>query len=215
MKSQTRPTWLLTRTQKSFPSPFAEVPCWCQPWGSRGQVRSALGEGLVDSRISALGNGGKVSSGWQGPPKTQGAGGDRSTEGVHSGCSAGCGWDSGGPGQPVVCGLQAATGTTNSEGWRGGPAASPCWGALPRTRLMVWLPSVSEAVAPRLLHMETRLVTPVRVASPSLVCEACEGLELSHPSSFTPTSQDLEDLEEAEEPDLEEEDDQKAVKDEL
>lgn len=32
---------------------------------------------------------------------------------------------------------------------------------------------------------------------------------------FHPLSQDLEDLEEAEEPDLEEDDDQKAVKDEL
>lgn len=57
-------------------------------------------------------------------------------------------------------------------------------------------------------HLHTR-APPQRPAGPQ---RAGRALTLSAP---VPVSQDLEDLEEAEEPDLEEDDDQKAVKDEL
>lgn len=144
----------------SFPSPSAEAPYWCQPWGSRGRVRSAPGPRgcgggggwWIAGRLRWGMEGRSVQAGGA-HPKPWETGGGRSTEGVHSGCSAGCGWDSGGPGQPVVCGLPAATGTTHSEGWRGWPCCVSMLGCPASHPPDGGAAIVSEAIAPRLLHV--------------------------------------------------------------
>lgn len=150
MKPQTRSMWFLTGTQMSFPRPFAEAPCWCQLWGSRGHV----------------------SSGWQGPSRNLGkwVGAGLLREPILAAQPDGVGTVEGlGRLWAMVRVLPLALQTLRAAG--GGPAASPCWAALPLTHLSDSVAAIhlEGAPAPRLLHTETR------VASPSLVCEVFGG----------------------------------------